>query len=215
MNAEKTYQICCDILNGYAAETNQKVDELLKLMEYGPNPYSSVQTGLYYLMQDARERMDKAVTPASQLAALKRIVKNVSDHKESLKGYWLDGEGRVCVCDGYRAARLRGIKCDSIPKVEGWDGLDKVMEKPAGDLLDVTMPSLADCKAYIAQRGKGSDRPMFVESANKWFDPVFMADMLQTFPDATWTTADNKYGPLWCESAQGDGILMPHRPPVE
>lgn len=216
MTAEMIYKSCCDVVHGYAVAIDQDPAELLKLMEKDLTTWSHstlfpALAPLAAIMQDSREKMDRATTSAGTLAALKRIAK--AANRDNMRGGWTDAAGRFCVCSGFHAVRLHGVKFDSIPAIPGFDGLEKCMQRPASDLYEIEPPSVADCKAFKAQHGKGSQRPMPIDGGRRWVNPAYMVDMLQALPGAKVYTTDAPTSPIWFESDQGDGILMPARPP--
>ena len=216
MTPEMIYQNCCAALVSYAKATDRPERFFLDWFE-ASHPDATryadpVLAALAPIMQDARNRMDRATTSAGTLAALKRIANACS--RDNMRGGWTDAAGRFCVCSGFHAVRLHGRKFDSIPAVEGMD-LDKCMQRPASGLYEIEPPTVADCKAFKAQRGKGSKLPMPIDGGRRYVDPCFMVDMLQALPGAKVYATDNALGPIWFESDQGDGILLPCRPPKQ
>lgn len=216
MNAEKVYSLCCDAIRAHADLTQQDGAALIREMEKDLTAWSCselfpVLAALAPIMQDAREQMDKATTPAGQLAALKRIAK--AGAREDVRGGWVDAQGRYCVCSGYHAARLPGARFDSIPAAKGLESLDQAMQRPASGLYEIELPSVADCKAFKATHGKHD--PMPIDKGRRWVDPRYLLDMLQALPGAKVYATDRPTAPIWFESEQGDGILLPVRPPKQ
>lgn len=217
MTHEKRYSLCCEALRSAAALLNiDDANGLIKLFEEDPahaarTPYFPILAALAPIMQEAREGMDKTTTSAGTLAAMKRIANAAT--REQFRGHWIDKEGRACVCSGSHAVRLLGVKCDSIPAVPVWDGIGQAMQRPASGLYRIELPTAAECKAFRAANGK--NKPMPIDGGRRWVDPRFMLDMLQAMPGAVAYTTEKAISPLWFESDQGDGILLPVRPPKQ
>ena len=215
MTNEKRYEQCCDALR--AAAILMEMDDsaaLIKLYEKDPTaasntPYFPILAAIAPIMQEARENMDKAVTPAATLSALKRIAKECP--RDYMRGVWTDKEGRACVCSGSHAVRVKGVKVDSIPTVAPWSGMEQCMQRPT-ELHPVTLPTIAECKTFKASHGKYD--PMPIDEGRRYVDPSRMIDMLQALPGATASAGAKQSDPIWFDTDKGDGLLMPMRPPV-
>lgn len=216
MTNERTYALCCDALRAAAALMDQPADTLLKMYEAQPeacerSAHFPILAILAPIMNDARAGMDKANGSGQQLNACKRIAKAAS--REDLRGAWTDTAGRFCVCSGFHAARLHGVKYDSIPAVKGMESLDQAMKRPASGLYEIVPPTAAECKAFQAMHGK--KKPMPIDEGRRYVNPGYMLDMLQALPGAKVYATEKALAPVWFESEQGDGILMPHHPPQQ
>lgn len=216
MTNEKRYALCCEALRAYAIETEQDAAALLRWVESDPaaaarsrlNPFLAA---LAPIMQEARENMDKTTTSAGTLDALKRIAKTATS--EQFNGHWIDEEGRACICSGFHVVRLQGVTLGSIPTVPAWDSLKNVMQRPASGLYQIELPTVAECKAFQAAHGKNA--PMPIDKGRRWIKPAYMVDMLQAMPGAVAYATDAARAPIWFESDQGDGLLMPMNPPKQ
>ena len=214
MNAEKVYSLCCDAIRAHADLTQQDGAALIRMMEKDLTAWSCsdlfpVLAALAPIMQDAREQMDKASTSAGILAAMKRIAKAAT--RDQFRGHWIDSEGRACIVSGFHAVRLHGVKCDSIPTVTAWDGIDSAMQRPTSGLYEIQPPSVADCKAFRAAHGK--TEPMPIDEGRRYVNAGYMLDMLQAIPGAKLYATNQATGPIWFEAGESDGILLPVRPP--
>lgn len=147
------------------------------------------------------------------LGKMLRSLKN--EPREALRYTWIDGAGRQCCCDGYRAYRLRealpGLP-DMPTHLKGID-LDKVFPD-AADLTPLPLPSLDDVKAVCAADRANKDEPRRYQWAFGDGLPVvnaqYLRDMMQLYPDAVamWR---GLYSPILFISAHGDGVLLPMR----
>lgn len=213
MTHERRYALCCEALRAADSLLDHDPGALVKLFEMDPaaavrNPYIPILAALAPIMQEAREAMDKANSSGAVLSALKRISK--ACNRDTLRGGWIDDEGRFCVCSGCHAVRLAGARFDSIPTVDGFEGLKKCMERPGG-LHRVELPSVAEVKTFQAAHGK--KEPMPIDEGARYVDPRYLLDMLQALPGATAWTGPKPNSAIWFETEKGDGILLPVRPP--
>ena len=145
------------------------------------------------------------------------------DSRESLHYAWMDSEGRQCVCDGYRAYRLKEpLPLEPRPENAGeaFD-LNGVIPANLRDYAAVPLPSLQEVKAYIAiERAKytgkrggfvalwdfGEGRPVV--------NAEYLRDLLQVFPDATEIfhgVGEKLHNTLYVRCDAGEAVLLPVR----
>ena len=142
--------------------------------------------------------------------------------RPALRRAWIDKEGRMCACDGYRAYRLNA-PIAGVPDgdAEKAIDLDKVFPATLAKYKPLDLPTLADVRAMIAEdkrNKKRGDAGRFVftfgqSDAGEQFPAVdlkLLADMLQMFPDAR-AYYSTLVGPIVIKSSDGDGLLMPIR----
>lgn len=178
---------------------------------------------LLCLQRDALQEMQRKGGRGNQLAGAKSMLKTAmkQGHREMSHGYWLDNNGRQCLCTGYHAARL----------LQPLEGLPKIPENVVPFNLDpifdgcqankpLELPSVADVKLHIAKAK--AERPDLYTGRRARpieydFGPdlplvnaVYLLDLLQLLPDckAKW---GKPLEPLYFSSPAGDGVLLPVR----
>lgn len=184
-------------------------------------------------LRDALEDQVRTETAASggALNALKTVKAMLAASKKSGRtalGYaWTDGEGRQCVCDGFRAYRLRELlPLEPRPENagEGID-LDKIFPDTANGLYAVApLPSASDLKAYIAvarakqgpcKRGQRPDIIFRISDDGPAVNAEYLLDLIAVFPDATHimynATCTGALTPLVVRTERGDAVLLPMR----
>ena len=184
---------------------------------------------LSFLIRDLEEQLRGEIAASNGTSNATRIITKMlnamkkNDRRESLHYAWLDKDGRQCVCDGFRAYRLKEpLPLEPRPENAG-DAidLDKVMPDTRKDYAAVPLPSAKEIRAHIAiERAKytgkrggftctwdfGKGKPVV--------NAEYLLDMVQVFPDAAEIfcgTGTNMMGPLVVHCERGDGILLPMR----
>ena len=158
----------------------------------------------------------KKYTEKNAVSVIGKMLRGMKNEpRESLRYTYIDGVGRQCSCDGYRAYRLNkpveGLP-DMPAHLKGID-LDKIFPA-AADLLPLPLPSLDDVKAVCAADRVNKSEPRRYQWAFGDGLPVvnaqYLRDMMQVFPDAVamWR---GLYSPILFVSAHGDGVLLPMR----
>lgn len=155
-------------------------------------------------------------------AAAKRIYKSAAQcTNASAHGYWMDSDGRQCLCDGYRAVRL--ADCYELPKVEeGLRTYDLTKCIPTDCTERVELPELGELKAAIKiwkvehPKRKGYTTPVcrhdFGEGKPE-FDAQYLVDMMEALSGAE-AYINPKRGELsgiYFKGDAGDGVLLPMR----
>lgn len=208
-----------------------RVNEIAELAYKGDAPLP-VGRALCEL-REALEDQVRTETAASggTLNALKAVKAMLAANKKSgslALGYaWTDGEGRQCVCDGFRAYRLReALPLEPRPDNAG-DGidLDKVYPDTASGLYAAApLPSVSDLRAYIAvqrakqgpcKRGQRPEIIYRVSSDGPAVNAEYLLDLIAVFPDATHimynATCTGALSPLVVRTERGDAVLLPMR----
>lgn len=153
-------------------------------------------------------------TEKSAVSIIGKMLRGMkNDSREALHYSWIDGAGRQCACDGFRAYRLNKPVAGLPDMPEHLKGieLDKIFPA-ASDLAPLPLPSLDDVKAICAADRANKDEPR----RNQWafgeelpvVNAQYLRDMLQLFPDAV-AMWGGLHSPILFISAHGDGILLP------
>lgn len=214
MTNEKRYALVCEMLKAYDAVSDGAMGAAEEIIK---EPHKWVNTNLFpfyadaaALLIEAKEGMDKKVTPGARLTALKRVWKNASPYEERLNGIFKSGE-RWAVCDGYRWIRVNS-KPESIPECMCDLDLDKTIPADAKQGEVVELPSAVEIKSFIASHKirRGKTEPM--EALPGWWcDPQFLLDLIQALPDGKAYRPGKPFAPLYVEAEDGDAILLPVR----
>lgn len=174
---------------------------------------------------EAQVRMECAASKGATNAT-RTITKMLARCKKesfrtSLHYAWTDGEGRQCVCDGYRAFRFKEpLPLEPRPENAGEAiDLDKIM--PNGrDYAATPLPSAQELRSYIAiekakSGGKRGTCPLWDFGEGK---PVvradYLLDLVQVFPDAAeifYGVGEKLLSPLFVRCDAGEAILLPVR----
>ena len=122
-------------------------------------------------------------------ALLKAVRKDCG--KTALHYAWIDGKGRQCVCDGYRAFRLNeALPLEERPADAGDPiNLDKVVPDIRKGYAAVALPSAKEVKAFIALERAAKGRkvsPVWDFGKDKpAVNAAYLVDLLNVLPDAT------------------------------
>lgn len=168
------------------------------------------------LINDALESIDSKPGSRSALTAAKRMINGCS--RENLRGVFLDGAGRSCICDGFRAVRLTDSFA-SLPTVPAWQELPRVFAEPETYTRALKLPTVAEVKKSMAQQkaaeGKNC-RPLWdFGEGLPLVSAEYLIDMLSIMPGCTaYIAARNvERSPIYFRADNGDGVLLPVRKP--
>lgn len=215
MTNEKRYELVCEMLRKYDEISNSVMGAAEQVIK---KPHEWMKCDTYFtfyadaaaLLIEAKEGMDKKVTPGARLTALKRVWKNASPYAEKLNGIFKSGE-RWAVCDGYRWIRVNS-KPESIPECICDLDLDKTIPADAKQSEVVELPSAVEIKSFIASHKVGRGKPEPMEALPGWWcDPQFLLDLIQALPDGKAYRPGKPFAPLYGEAEDGDAILLPVR----
>ena len=150
---------------------------------------------------------------AAVLGKMLRGVKN--EPRESLRYTWIDGAGRQCCCDGFRAYRLykpvAGLP-DMPVHLKGID-LDRIFPD-ARDLREIALPALDDVKAICAADRANKNEPRRYQfplgDDLPVVNPLYLRDMMQIFPDVR-CYVGAAFSAVLFVSQYGDGVICPMR----
>lgn len=140
--------------------------------------------------------------------AMKRIIKGVPDARKDLQGVWNDPYGRQCVCDGYRAVRLKK-PVDGFEPVMGMD-LEKVFPKDYMLKEQVECPTPGKVKVEKKKTYTGRSCYDFGDGY-PMVDAGFLLDILAILPGAECWATGGETSALYFRSEKGDAILLPVR----
>lgn len=227
MNAQKVYEIAYDLVPGivyncFPSSDDAENGKFINKVRANPDSfvkavYPDIAT-VAQLMVMAKVDMAKAKVKPSVYSGMNGIYKNTDDNRPDVHGAWIDEQGRQCVCDGYRAARLF-TPVENIPECKGFEGLEKCIT-PCYDYTEkLPLPTLAELKAYIKQF-KAEHKAKEYKNTGIRYDlgdvlpavnAQYLVDMLNIFgsDSAYWSGKVN--ASIYFKSEQGDGILLPVR----
>jgi len=179
--------------------------------EWENSPHFPFYADAAKLLIEAREAMDKANTSGSVLTALKRIYKSAAAlDRKGFDGFFKSGD-RWALCDGYRFVRLNN-KPDSIPEVWNDMDLDKTIPQGAKYAEEIPLPTVADIKAFIAEKNMTRSKPGPFEAAPGWWcNPFYLLDMIQALPGGKAHRPERPMAAMYYESDDGDAVLLPVR----
>lgn len=194
---------------------------------------------LYFLEQDLRRTLvEEAAAKSgnrSAFTAARRICDAAvarNSHRTASRGFWIDEEGKQCVCDGFRGFRLNSpMELTAAPELSA-DGsrfnLAQIIAPIRKNTLRLTLPTVAEVRAQIktdrAEWAAKRRRKGETFKASYDFGPGlpsvdanYLIDFLQLFPDGEAFTSEQKpyITPIYFRSADGEGILCPRRKPAE
>lgn len=172
---------------------------------------------------EAQLRLEIAASKGSVSATrtltklLERCKKN--DIRPSLHYAWQDAEGRQCICDGYRAFRLKEpLPLEPRPAdADDPVNLDAIMPKVIGSgYASIPLPSAKEIREHIAiekaRRGlKRGESPVWDFGPGKpAVNASYLLDLVNVFPDATEIFyQQNALRPLYVRCERGDAVLLP------
>ena len=190
---------------------------------------------LYFLEQDLRRTLvEEAATKSGRRSAFfaARRICDAAVAKNSTRpasqGFWIDEEGKQCVCDGFRGFRLNSpMELTAAPELSA-DGsrfnLAQVIAPTRKNTLRLTLPSVTEVRAKIkTDRAEwAAKRHRKGETFSPYYDfgpglprvnPNYLIDFLQLFPDGEAFASEQKpyITPIYFRSADGEGILCPCR----
>lgn len=230
MNAENVYSLAYNLLklNVLRIETDDETFASKYINEIIAKPDDYVDVVLpgiaecAQLLVMAREEMASKKVNRSVLRGMTNIYKATkSSKRDAYKGAWYDEQGRQCICDGYRLARLT-TPVESIPNApENMERLnpDKMFSPCYEYTKTLVMPSIKELRQHITEEKarRKVERYKKNESINYDFGPglpmvnaEFLMDMLNIF-DVTEAKWDYVYTPLYFKGNNGDGVLLPVR----
>lgn len=222
MTNEKRYETICELMRSYDRIENgderlaerlirNPFDEVGKLHEFW-GPASE-------LLLDALTGISEKSTTKTVAAAVKRMLAK-DDRRPALKFMHrieFRGEIRYAVCDGYRALALKhDITC--LPHAnedENFLDMNQAMDLEKHE--EINLPTVKDLKATIAahpelnsRQTRGNRAPALLDE-KIGVNAVYLLDMLQALPGCRAWMTGNSIDPIYFESEDGDGILLPVR----
>lgn len=223
MTNEKKYTLLVKMIREY--DDAAKLDGLGEKVIERPDVFAHSGVSPFLacaaeLLLDVQAAMDRGTTSAETLAALKRIYNNCPASRPALDGFFRSGD-MWALCDGFQFVRLHS-KPGSIPEAQSRGKSPLDLEKLAQEALvgaeDVELPTAGQIKAVIAaekaKHGSRKNRWDKWEALPGWYgDPQFLLDLVQALLGAKAVKAPGAYKPLYLRSENGDGYLLPVRPP--
>ena len=225
MTNEKKYALLVKMIREY--DDAAKLEGLGEKMIQNPalytrDPFFPFLACAAELLLDVQAAMDRGTTSAETLAALKRIYNSTPESRQAMRGFFRSGD-MWALCDGFRFVRLHD-KPGSIPEAPQGAGdkppidLDEYAKQALVDAEDVELPQAGQIKAYIAEQkakhgGKKNRWERYEALPGWWCDPQFLLDLVQALPGASAVKAPGPYKPVYLKSENGDGLLLPCKPP--
>lgn len=194
-----------------------RVNEIIVLTD-DPSP---IRSELQALSADlaAQVRTEYAASRGEANAArtISALLKQLKKHdtRTALHYAWIDGKGRQCVCDGYRAFRLNDpLPLEERPADAGEPvNLDKAYPDISKGYVAVALPSAKEVKAFIAVERAAKGRrlsPVWDFGKGKpAVNAAYLVDLLNVLPDAAEAYCNGPYSPLYARSERGDALLLP------
>lgn len=220
MTNEKMYEHICIMLRKYDQETGRNdAEKVIARPEdfsvLDKLPYYAFYSSAAAMLIDTKRGMDVKTTPKTAISAINRIVKGVKPGLERFKGIFYHGE-KYIVCDGFRLIRLNE-DISSIPHVENDFDVDSVMLGCSAEGETIELPTVGDLKAYIAANtrkvGRRKETKAYFLDSVVYVNPKYLVDMIQALPGCTAYRPKSPVSPIYFTSENGDGVLMPVRPP--
>lgn len=153
---------------------------------------------------------------ARTISALLKANKKDSG-RTALHYAWIDGKGRQCVCDGFRAFRLNeALPLEERPADAGEPlNLDKVVPDIRRGYAAAALPGAKEVKAFIAleRAAKGLKvSPVWDFGKGKpAVNAAYLLDLLNVLPDAAEIYCGGPFSPMYAKSERGDAVLLPVR----
>ena len=182
---------------------------------------------LYFLEQDLRRTLVEEAASRICDAAVR-----MNSQRPAEQGFWIDEEGKQCVCDGYRGFRLNSpMELTAAPELSA-DGfrfnLAQIIAPIRKNTLRLTLPTVTKVRAQIKtdraewaakrrRRGETFKASYDFGPGLPSVDANYLIDFLQLFPDGEAFTSEQKpyITPIYFRSANGEGILCPVRKAAE
>lgn len=155
-------------------------------------------------------------TEKTAAAIINKMIRSMKkDSHEALHYTWIDGAGRQCCCDGFRAYRLLKPVAnvpDMPARLKGID-LDRIYPD-ARNMREITLPDFEDVKAICAADRANKHEPRRYQfpmgDGLPVVNPLYLRDMMQMFPGAR-CYVSGLYNPILFISEHGDGLVLPIR----
>lgn len=153
---------------------------------------------------------------ARTISALLKANKKDSG-RTALHYAWIDGKGRQCVCDGFRAFRLNeALPLEERPADAGDPlNLDKVVPDIRRGYAAAALPGAKEVKAFIALERAAKGRkvsPVWDFGKGKpAVNAAYLLDLLNVLPDAAEIYCGGPFSPMYAKSERGDAVLLPVR----
>ena len=153
---------------------------------------------------------------ARTISALLKANKKDSG-RTALHYAWIDGKGRQCVCDGFRAFRLNeALPLEERPADAGEPlNLDKVVPDIRRGYAAAALPGAKEVKAFIALERAAKGRkvsPVWDFGKGKpAVNAAYLLDLLNVLPDAAEIYCGGPFSPMYAKSERGDAVLLPVR----
>ena len=159
------------------------------------------------------------------VSAANRIIKRAkTNQREILHGMFPNtvnfDETLWCVCDGCCAVRFKDkMPLEEVAAKGDLFNLNNVC-MPVNNAVEIQLPSIVDVKLAVKENvvknSKGKkvgQKPMCVnEEISLYVNPQYLLDMMECLPNAK-MYAGNNVSAIYFEADNGDGVLLPVKPP--
>lgn len=222
MNTQEILTRVCDAMSPYSAIKEAEDSRSYNALSIARD----MQERLEALRADleAQVRLEIAASKGN-VSATRTLTKLLeyskkNDYREALHYAWLDAEGRQCICDGYRAFRLKEpLPLEPRPADAGDPvNLDAIIPKViSSGYASIPLPSAKEIREHIAiekaRRGlKRGESPVWDFGPGKpSVNASYLLDLVNVLPDATEIFYGRAFSPLYVCCERGEAILCPVR----
>lgn len=212
---------------------NDKLLTELRKIEAGllnskePSAYIQLQTLIGAVEDEIRDECNKANGKGTVAKAAERILKGAQSSPRGCFHKAFRGKKGILICDGYRALRFTSAPV-LLTHPEGYDypDIDYIIDGSKYNDVPLNVPSLGELRAFIktekarlkAKKEKGVRLKLMEGTKYEiHLDAQFLLDMLEALPGATVTASKIKTATsaVYFKAENGDGVLLPLRPPKE
>lgn len=192
----------------------------------------SIKNLIEEVKDEIRDECNKENGKNTIANAAKRILKNArqnTNREAFFRAY--RGQNSLSICDSCRAVRFN---LDTAPSLEehpesyhDYPDIDRIVEGSKGNPIRLNVPSLGELRAFIkteraklkAKKDKSAVRLIVTngDGLDIHLDAEYLLDMLEALPGATVTAARIRPQTtgLYFKAENGDGVLLPLRPPKD
>lgn len=203
MKDEKVYET---IKSWHERET----DDVLKL---------SMQEVMNTLEEDMRIALARETGVSGVVKGAQAIIKAAkAGNRDFIKGMW-QSCNKWCICDEARAVRFNEkMPLEELSDKELPIDINRIFEyNTRGAKMEITLPPIADLKlwdkTHKPKKNCKQEAYCLDSSIPLYVNVRFLIDMMMCLPNAKVTTAGKFNSALYFVADNGDGILIPVKPP--
>ena len=201
-----------------------RVNDLCKLID--AQPVGATLADYSHALRDdlaaqLRAEIARQGGTGNAVKTIERMLKPMRGSRDALAYPWTDAEGRQCVCDGFRAYRLRKpLPLAERPASAGMAiDLAQIYPRSTADYASIPMPEYSAVKSFIAtfqaENGRKATPLWHFGKRMPTVDARYLLDLITVFPSAAEIkynpAPSGMYSPLVLECETGDALLLPVR----